>query len=277
MISSKKYVDQTLKQYHLSANKALGQNFLVNETIVKEICDKAKINEKTCVIEIGPGLGAMSEEILNRQAQLIAIEIDKNMVEILKTTFSSQKFTLIHEDFLKINLSELFLNLDKGKEITIISNLPYYITSQILNKLILSDFPFTQIIAMMQKEVGKKILHPQREDKNPMHHLLELEYEVELIKYVSKNDYLPRPEIDSVVLGFRKITPRYCVKNKENWILFLKQVYQNRRKTFYKNLTNYYQKEKIEEIFHFHNFNPLLRIDELTTMQIIQIFNMLNA
>lgn len=276
MISSKKYVDQTLKKYSLDANKALGQNFLVSSKVVENICNYANINESSYIIEIGPGLGAVSEEILNRKATLLAIEIDHNMVNILKNTFKNDRFSLIHQDFLKINLEELFNNIKNQKDIKIISNLPYYITSQILNKLILADYPFNCFVAMMQKEVGKKILSPERKDLNPLQCILKLQYDVSLIQHVSKNDYLPRPEIDSIVLKFQKKPPLFDIKNLEIFVDFLKKAFQNRRKTLMKNLSSYFNKNQIEEIYTNLELSKEVRIDEISLEQIVLIYKTLH-
>lgn len=273
MISSKKYVDMTLKNNHLVANKSLGQNFLINNDIVKATINALDLKKDDEVLEIGPGLGALSEQILSNDCYLTAIEIDKNMVDILENTFSdNKKFTIVNQDILKFDIAD-FIN-HKTKKIKIVSNLPYYITSQILNKIILSDLDFDCFIAMMQKEVGKKIINPTRKDLNPLQIILQMEYEVSIVKYVSKNDFLPRPEVDSIILSFKKNKSSYLL-NKQFFIEFLKFVFQNRRKTIIKNLSEKYPRDRLLDIFKKLNLSEDKRIDELDLQEIINLYNFL--
>lgn len=273
MISSKKYVDMTLKNNHLVANKSLGQNFLINNDIVKATINTLDLKKDDEVLEIGPGLGALSEQILSNDCYLTAIEIDKNMVDILENTFSdNKKFTIVNQDILKFDIAD-FIN-HKTKKIKIVSNLPYYITSQILNKIILSDLDFDCFIAMMQKEVGKKIINPTRKDLNPLQIILQMEYEVSIVKYVSKNDFLPRPEVDSIILSFKKNKSSYLL-NKQFFIEFLKFVFQNRRKTIIKNLSEKYPRDRLLNIFKKLNLSEDKRIDELDLQEIINLYNFL--
>ena len=273
MISSKKYVDMTLKNNHLVANKSLGQNFLINNDIVKATINALDLKKDDEVLEIGPGLGALSEQILSNDCYLTAIEIDKNMVDILENTFSdNKKFTIVNQDILKFDIAD-FIN-HKTKKIKIVSNLPYYITSQILNKIILSDLDFDCFIAMMQKEVGKKIINPTRKDLNPLQIILQMEYEVSIVKYVSKNDLLPRPEVDSIILSFKKNKSSYLL-NKQFFIEFLKFVFQNRRKTIIKNLSEKYSRDRLLNIFKKLNLSEDKRIDEIELDEIIKLYNFL--
>ena len=273
MISSKKYVDMTLKNNHLVANKSLGQNFLINNDIVKATINALDLKKDDEVLEIGPGLGALSEQILSNDCYLTAIEIDKNMVDILENTFSdNKKFTIVNQDILKFDIAD-FIN-HKTKKIKIVSNLPYYITSQILNKIILSDLDFDCFIAMMQKEVGKKIINPTRKDLNPLQVILQMEYEVSIVKYVSKNDFLPRPEVDSIILSFKKNKSSYLL-NKQFFIEFLKFVFQNRRKTIIKNLSEKYPRDRLLNIFKKLNLSEDKRIDEIELDEIINLYNFL--
>ena len=137
MISSKKYVDETLKKYNLVANKALGQNFLVESEIASYIVDSANIKENTLVIEIGPGMGALTEFALKKASKVVVYEIDNNMVTILKENFSNdEKIVINNIDFLKVDINEMINSFKKEgyEDIVILSNLPYYITSKLLSK-----------------------------------------------------------------------------------------------------------------------------------------------
>lgn len=274
MISSKKYVDETLKKYHLKANKALGQNFLVESQIAQEIVDQMGIEEDTIVIEIGPGLGSLTEILVTKAKAVYAFEIDEHMVEILKDVFSSQSnLTIIHEDFLKVDLPQFLKELKEKneKDIRLISNLPYYITSKLLNKILIKNENISCVVAMMQKEVGQKIVRSDGKDKNVLSMTLDYQYDVKIIKYVSKNAYLPRPDIDSVVLKFQKIAPRYAC-DEEIFLKVCSALFQNRRKTILNNLKVLFKTmDDLNQCLFALNLLPSYRIEQLKVQDIVGI------
>lgn len=276
MISSKKYVDETLKANGLVANKALGQNFLVESDIAKEIVEKANVSKQTCVIEIGPGLGALTEILVEKAGLVKAFEIDENMVKILLNTFKEKdNIEINHIDFLDVDIEKLISDINKlgFNDIVFISNLPYYITSKLLNKMITNSLQFRAIIAMMQKEVGQKILKPDNKDYNQMAVIIDYQYDVSLVKYVGKNSYLPRPVIDSVVLKFEKMAPRYDV-SLEKLIKVTQALFAYRRKTIYNNLKELFETtEEIENCLNTLNIDSKTRVEQLNIEQIVKICN----
>ena len=276
MISSKKYVDETLKKYNLVANKALGQNFLVESEIASYIVDSANIKENTLVIEIGPGMGALTEFALKKASKVLVYEIYNNMVTILKEIFSNdEKIVINNIDFLKVDINEMINSFKKEgyEDIVILSNLPYYITSKLLSKILINNYPIRSIVTMMQKEVGQKIIRPDKKDLNELSIVLKHQYDVSVVKYVGKNSYLPRPEIDSIVLKFEKTQPRYDVEF--DVLLKVTQcLFSARRKTIYNNLKNLFEsKEKIESCLNVCNISSNLRVEQLEIKQIIDICN----
>ena len=143
-----------IKKYNIKANKKLGQNFLINKNIINEIIDNSQINEKDCIIEIGPGLGTLTKELLEKAGKVIAIELDKKMIPILKDRFSLYKnFELINDDILKVDLKKIIKeNKQEGeKNIKIVANLPYYITTPIIMKLLEEKLDLESITVMIQK------------------------------------------------------------------------------------------------------------------------------
>src|SRR5574344_990610 len=157
MISSKKFVDETLKKHNLNANKSLGQNILCEESVSKQIVNALQDISKSVVIEIGPGLGALSEFILPKAFKTIIYEIDKNMCDIFKDTFEEYtNYELFNEDILNVDLIKE-ISKYKDLDVKVVSNLPYYITSQILSKLLIANCK--TIVVMMQKEVANKLIH----------------------------------------------------------------------------------------------------------------------
>lgn len=279
MISSKKYVDETLKANNLVANKALGQNFLVEEEIASYIVDSANITKDTCVIEIGPGLGALTEFAIKKAALLMAFEIDKNMVNILTKTFENDDNIIINNiDFLKVNIESLIQEINqKGyNDIVVLSNLPYYITSKLLNKILVNDIKIRSIVTMMQKEVGQKILKPEKKDYNLLSIILDYQFDVSVVKYVGKNSYLPRPEIDSIVLKFERVQPRYEV-NFKTLIDVSNALLVARRKTVSNNLKPVFNnQEELNNCLEKLSILPNTRIEQLTIKNIVDICNYLS-
>ncbi len=274
MISSKKYVDETLKANNLVANKALGQNFLVEEEIASYIVDSANITKDTCVIEIGPGLGALTEFAIKKAGLLMAFEIDKNMVNILTKTFENDDNIIINNiDFLKVNIESLIQEIhEKGyNDIVVLSNLPYYITSKLLNKILVNNINIRCIVTMMQKEVGQKILRPEKKDYNLLSIILDYQFDVNVVKYVGKNSYLPRPEIDSIVLKFEKVEPRFEVSHN-TLIEVSEKLLAARRKTVSNNLKKLFASaEQLSDCLNQCNISTSTHVEQLSIEDIINI------
>lgn len=274
MISSKKYVDETLKKYQIQAKPSLGQNFLVEEKIVDTMIHQLNLNSQSIVLEIGPGLGALTEKLVALAKHVYAIEIDNRMCTILKETLGQHtNLTIIHHDFLKFDFTTWLKNIDTS-HLSIVSNLPYYVTSAILNKLIFNAIPFSSLMVMMQKEVGKKLMNPQLKEKSPLHVILDYQYNLSIVEYVSKNAYLPRPNIDSIVLKITPKTPKIKVHNEMFFYQLIKHLFQERRKTLVNNLQAYFPtKEETILFLNQRNITCEKRVEQLTLDEIIEICN----
>ncbi len=274
MISSKKYVDETLKKYQLKANPSLGQNFLVEEKIVDTMIAQLLIHSDSTVLEIGPGLGALTEKLIQIAKHVYAIEIDSNMCKILSDTFKNcSNFTLIQTDFLKFDLARWLKTID-ASSLFIVSNLPYYVTSAILNKLIFQSIPFVSLMLMMQKEDGKKLMQPQLKDTSPLQVILSYRYELSIVEYVSKNAYLPRPNIDSIVLKITPKDPKIKAHNEEFFYLLIKQLFKERRKTLVNNLQVYFSsKEETIQFLNQLSISKEKRVEQLTLDEMLLICN----
>ena len=269
IIATKKETFRILKEYNLIAKKGYGQNFLINPKTIETIANKCNIKEDTLVIEIGPGLGALTQKLLELSKQVIAIEIDKKMVEVLNENFKDcSNLKIINEDFMKVDLNELINNYKEYKEVIIVSNLPYYITSDILEKIIALKHPLiTKMIVMMQKEVGKKLLKKEDKIESFLKVLIDNYCNVNTVMYVSKNDFEPRPKVDSIVLEFNI--------NKDNYKLdyyfleILKECLKNRRKTLINTLP--FDKEEILKTLNELKIKETIRIEELTIKELLEI------
>ena len=268
IIATKKETFRILKEYNLIAKKGYGQNFLINHETIKKIADKSNIKEDTLVIEIGPGLGALTQELLNIASKVIAIEIDKNMVKVLNDNLNSDKLTIINEDFMKIDLNALIEENPSFNEVIIVSNLPYYITSDILEKIIsLKNPKITKIVAMMQKEVGKKLLKKEDKIESYLKVLIDNYCDTKTVMYVSKNDFEPRPKVDSIVLEFNINKDVYGL----DYYFFeiIKECLKNRRKTLLNTLP--FDKELIKKVFEELNIKETIRIEELNIKELLKI------
>lgn len=262
IIATKNGTFNLLEKYNLIAKKGYGQNFLINHETIKTIVAKTNISDKTLVIEIGPGLGALTQELLNISKMVVAIEIDKKMVEVLNGNFNGyNNLLIINNDFMKVNLNEIIDKYNEFEEVIVVSNLPYYITTDILERIIGLHHPkIKKIVAMMQKEVGKKFLKKESNIESYLKVLIDNYCDVDTVMYVSKNDFEPRPNVDSIVLEF-------CL-NKDKYDLdyyffeIIKVCLQNRRKT----LINTFpcdDKGKIECVLKNLNIKNTIRIEEI--------------
>lgn len=264
-----------LNKYGLRANKKLGQNFLINEEIIHDIVEKAEISEEDVVIEIGPGLGSLTCELLNKAKKVIAIELDPNMIDILKTRFNIfDNFEIIYADVLKVNLHELVDNYDSVK---VVANLPYYITTPIIMKLLEDKLKIKSITIMVQKEVGERITASNK-DKAYGAISVSVQYYTEprIIIDVSKENFIPSPEVDSCVIKLDLLDePRVIVKDEKMFFRTVKGAFTQRRKTINNSLTcSGKSKEEISNILKSLNIDEKLRAENLSIEQYASIVNM---
>ena len=270
IIATKKETFRILKEHNLIAKKGYGQNFLINPEIIKNIVEKTNITKETLVIEIGPGLGALTQQLLQVSSKVIAIEIDKKMVEVLNENLECESLEIINEDFLKIDLNQLIKENSEYKEVIVVSNLPYYITSDILENIIsLRNNKITKIVAMMQKEVGKKLVKKEENIESYLKVLIDNYCDTKILLYVSKNDFEPRPKVDSIVLEFDINKDMY--KLDSNQLKLIKDCLSNRRKTLLNTLP--YDKQNIINTLNKLKLKETLRIEETKIKQIQEIIN----
>ncbi len=235
-----------LNKYKISANKKLGQNFLINEEVVQNIINSSNITENDLVIEIGPGLGTLTKEILNKAGKLICVELDTKMIKILKDRFSLYKnFELLNQDILKTDLKTIIHNEKKNnnlKTAKIIANLPYYITTPIIMKLLEEKLDLESITVMVQKEVAERLIAvpgPKEKNTGAISYTVLYYASSQKIMEVDKESFIPAPEVQSEVikLDIRK-DPIVKVKKPEYMFKIIKFAFMQRRKTILNSLTN---------------------------------------
>ena len=265
-----------LNKYGLRANKKLGQNFLINESIIYDIVKKANVTKEDVVIEIGPGLGSLTKELINNAKKVIAIELDPNMIDILKSRFGIfDNFEVIYGDVLKIDLEELIKGYDSVK---VVANLPYYITTPIIMKLLEDKLKIKSITVMVQKEVGERIC-AMHKDKEYGAITVSVQYysEPQIIIDVPKENFLPAPEVDSCVIRLdMREKPLVSLKDEKLFFRLVKGAFTQRRKTINNSLTcSGKSKEEIIAALNKLGIDSKLRAENLSIQQYADIANTL--
>lgn len=270
-----------LNKYGIHANKSLGQNFLINENVINEIISSANINEEDLIIEIGPGLGTLTSILLEKAGKVIAIELDDRMVKILTDRFSLyNNFELINNDILKVSLKEMIENnLDsnsKLEKVKIVANLPYYITTPIIMKLLEEKLDIESITVMVQKEVADRLIaNPGNKNAGAITYTVNYYAEAYKIIDVENNSFIPEPNVTSSVikLEIRK-KPIVKLKNEELMFKIIKQAFMQRRKTLVNALSNmeiFKSKQKVIEILKQLDIDERVRGEALTLEQFAKI------
>ena len=272
-----------LKKYGIHANKSLGQNFLINEEVINQIIEKAEIDEKDLVIEIGPGLGTLTSRLLEKAGKVICVELDDRMITILNDRFKLyNNFELIHDDILKVDLNKIInenlLENNNINKIKIVANLPYYITTPIIMKLLEEKLNITSITVMIQKEVADRLIAvPGEKNAGAITYSVYYYAEAEKVLDVANNSFIPEPSVTSTVikLNIRK-EPVIQINDEKLMFKIIKQAFMQRRKTLVNALSNmdiFKSKEEIVKVLEDLNINTKVRGEALTIEQYAQITN----
>ena len=252
--------------------KKYGQNFLKDKSIVNKIVEKSNIDNETLVIEIGPGSGELTKELSKKAKNVISFEIDESLKETLdKNLKDLNNVQIIFKDFLKIDLNDYIKDYTYDK-LYVVANLPYYITTPIVNKIIDSRVNIDKLVIMVQKEVGERFsAKPGRKDYGSITVYLNYYFYVNKIIDVSRNAFIPKPNVESVVLELIRKDKQYDVDEK---ILFklIKDSFQMKRKNLNNNLKSY---ENIKNVFEELNLSLSKRAEELSLQDYINIANKL--
>jgi 16S rRNA (adenine1518-N6/adenine1519-N6)-dimethyltransferase len=232
-----------LKKYGLIASKRLGQNFLINEEAISKTVEVSNITKEDLVIEIGPGLGTLTELLLNKAGKVISIELDERMIQILNDRFSMYKnFKLINEDILKVDLEKLIqdeINKDL-KRVKIVANLPYYITTPIIMKLLEDELNIESITVMVQKEVADRLTAiPGEENSGAITYAIRYYSIPKKIMDVPNTSFMPSPEVNSSIIKLDILKePAIYVENEKLFFKIIKLAFMQKRKTLVNALAN---------------------------------------
>lgn len=269
-----------MKKYNIRANKSLGQNFLINEEVVKNIVECSKIEKEDLVIEIGPGLGTLTKYLLEKAGKVICIELDTKMLQILEDRFSLyDNFELINNDVLKVDLKNIIekeKTQEKIKQVKIVANLPYYITTPIIMKLLEEELELESITVMIQKEVADRLIAiPGEKNTGAITYSVYYYASSEAIMEVPNSSFIPEPEVTSKIikLNIRK-EPVVTPKDKEKMFKIIKYAFTQKRKTLLNSLTNnkiFENKQQGIEILNSLQINENCRPEELTLEQFKKI------
>ena len=273
-----------MKKYNIRANKSLGQNFLINNEVVENIVNSSDISKEDMVIEIGPGLGTLTKYLLEKAGKVLCVELDTKMIKILQDRFSLyDNFELINEDILKVNLNEIIIENKKDgkiKNVKIVANLPYYITTPIIMKLLEEKLDIKSITVMIQKEVADRLIEtPGGKNTGAITHTVYYYCESEKIMEVPNSSFIPEPEVTSEVIKLNlRDKPAVDIENTKVMFMIIKSAFMQRRKTLLNALTNtkvFINKEEGIQILKELNLDENVRAEKLSIQNFADIANII--
>lgn len=264
---------ELLNKHGFNLKKMYGQNFIIDENIITNIINAANIDKETLVIEIGPGAGSLTYKLSEKAKNVICYEIDTTLKEVLNETLKEKEnVEIIYQDFLKANILEQIKKYEY-KKLYVVANLPYYITTPIIIKIIEDNIKVDKMVVMVQKEVGDRFkATPGSKDYSSLSVFLNYYFDVKKLLDISKNVFLPKPNVDSIVVEFKKKENLKEVTNKELFFKLIRDAFKQKRKTLKNNLKEY-NLLKIEEILKKYNYDLSVRAEQLTIDIFIEIAN----
>ena len=273
---------EVLQKYKFNFQKKFGQNFLIDTRILEEIIDAAQITKDDFVLEIGPGIGTMTQYLAYAAREVCAVEIDKSLIPILEDTLSDyDNITVINEDILKVDIAKLAEEKNGGRPIKVVANLPYYITTPIIMGLFESGAPIDNITVMVQKEVADRMqVGPGSKDYGALSLAVQYYAEPYIVANVPPNCFIPRPNVGSAVIRLtRHAKPPVEVKDKDLMFRLIRASFNQRRKTLQNGLSNAqdlsFSKEEIAAAIESLGLSPSVRGETLTLAQFAALSDVL--
>ncbi len=240
-LSNPKVTIQTIQKYEFAFQKKFGQNFLIDDHVIEKIIKAAEITKDDMVLEIGPGIGTMTQYLAESARQVAAVEIDKNLIPILSETLADyDNVTVINEDILKLDICSLVEKENDGKPIKVVANLPYYITTPIIMGLFESHVPLKSITVMVQKEVAERMqAAPGTKEYGALSLAVQYYAETYIAANVPPNCFIPRPKVGSAVIRLTRYeTPPVLAKNEKLMFQLIRASFNQRRKTLQNGIAN---------------------------------------
>lgn len=265
---------EILQKYHFNFQKKYGQNFLIDTGVLDRIITAAEITKEDCVLEIGPGIGTMTQYLAERAGEVVAVEIDQNLIPILKETLAAyDNVTVIQDDILKVNVRKIVEEKNGGKPIKVVANLPYYITTPIIMGLFEKHIPLKSITIMVQKEVAERMqVGPGTKDYGALSLAVQYYAKPEIVANVPPNCFIPRPNVGSAVIRLTRYEePPVKTGNEEKMFALIRASFNQRRKTLVNGLTNApglgLTKEQVTEALEQMGLPATIRGEALTLEQ----------
>lgn len=242
VLGNPKNTIEILQKYNFNFQKKFGQNFLINTGVLEDIIDAAEVTDEDMVLEIGPGIGTMTQYLCENARQVIAVEIDTNLIPILKDTLSAyDNVRIINDDILKVDINELAREYNNGRPIKVVANLPYYITTPIIMGLFESHVPIESITVMVQKEVADRMqAGPGTKDYGALSLAVQYYSKPQIVVNVPPSCFMPQPKVGSTVISLRRHQqPVVQVEDEKLMFKVIRASFNQRRKTLANGLNNY--------------------------------------
>lgn len=242
VLGNPKNTIEILQKYNFNFQKKFGQNFLINTGVLEDIIDAAEVSDKDTVLEIGPGIGTMTQYLCENARQVVAVEIDTNLIPILKDTLSAyDNVRIINDDILKVDINELAREYNNGRPIKVVANLPYYITTPIIMGLFESHVPIESITVMVQKEVADRMqAGPGTKDYGALSLAVQYYSKPQIVVNVPPSCFMPQPKVGSTVISLRRHQqPVVQVEDEKLMFKVIRASFNQRRKTLANGLNNY--------------------------------------
>lgn len=256
---------ELVKKYNFKFTKSLGQNFLIDDSVISDIVTGAEVNKEDLVIEIGPGVGSLTALLINEAKKVVSIELDKDLIPILQQELGeNENFFLIHNDALKVDFNEI---IGDEQSVKLVANLPYYVTTPIIVKLLKDGYKFKSLTIMIQKEVAERIdAEPNSKDYSALSLLVQYYCNTKIVRMVPPNCFIPRPKVDSIIIRLDRLdAPRIKVKNEKLMFEIIRNAFNMRRKTLWNGVKFVgLPKDILEKAFNEANIDPKRRGETLS-------------
>ena len=240
-LGNRRNTGEIIERYHFNFQKKFGQNFLVDESILDKIIESAQIMGDDCVLEIGPGIGTMTQRLAEEAREVVAVEIDRNLIPVLQDTLSAyENVTIIHADILKLDMNRIVEEHNQGRPDKVVANLPYYITTPIIMALFENHIPLQSVTIMVQKEVADRMrVGPGTKDYGALSLAVQYYARPQVITRVPAACFMPKPNVDSTVIRLERYEKPPVETKDEAWLFaVIRASFNQRRKTLVNGLTN---------------------------------------
>lgn len=280
-LSSHRATKEVVNKHNFKFSKSLGQNFLIDDNVIDRILEGARLSETDRIIEVGPGIGTLTREMGKVAENVVAIEIDKTLIPILKETLADlDNVEVVNEDILKVDVQGLINEKLNGGPVKLVANLPYYITTPIVMKFLEEDIPVTDIVVMVQKEVADRMnAKPSTKDYGALSVAVQYYCDTEIVAKAPRHMFVPQPNVDSIVIGLHvRDEKKYVVDNEDIFFKTVKASFGQRRKTLLNSLggLGFLSKDQIREALQAANIDEKRRGETLSIDEFTNLSNEIN-